>query len=58
MEIKIGDIVHLNSDLKRTILMTVNSNGASSSYLSCVWFGGYELKTATFNKAALTKIDK
>lgn len=58
MDLKIGDIVCLNSDVKRTILMTVNGSGTSTTTVVCFWFDGFDLKHGVFNKAALTKIDK
>jgi len=52
MEIKIGDIVYLKSDVDIDVLMTVNS-GAGGDFFKCVWFDGKDLKEGLFHKNSL-----
>jgi len=55
MELKIGDIVRLNSDIHAKVLMTINGyshNGDDFWY--CVWFNNNELIGGNFHKSALS----
>lgn len=60
---KIGDVVHLNSDVKHENLMTVeliykeavNSIGGVRIMVSCTFLLNSSIKSLTFNQDLLTK---
>jgi len=58
MKIKIGDIVRIKSDIDEKIIMTVNGlSRLGALYRNCVWFDGFELKTADFHEDALQIVE-
>ncbi|WP_343641009.1 hypothetical protein [Chryseobacterium sp.] len=53
MELQIGDVVYLNSDLNMNVLMTVSGKDGALFY--CTWFSGNDVKQHLFHKDSLTK---
>jgi len=55
-EIKLGDVVYLNSDPR--VRMTVQGASTVPDKVVCMWFHDLELRSGKFNKLALTKVVK
>lgn len=56
MELQIGDVVYLKSDVNVMVLMTINDNSVNGKdYWECVWFDRGEIKMFNFHKKALSK---
>ena len=56
MELQIGDVVYLNSDINVLNLMTINDHSVmGEDFWECIWFIEKELKIGNFNKKSLTK---
>lgn len=58
MELKIGDVVRLKSDIQENVLMTINDySSEGKSFWNCVWFSGSDLKFGSFHNNALLKLN-
>lgn len=58
MELKIGDVVRLKSDVDLRVLMTINGYSSDGKdYWHCVWFVGTEMKSGNFHKDALAIVN-
>lgn len=56
MDLKIGDVVSLKSDVNINVLMTINGySRIGDDYWYCIWFDGKDLKANDFHKDALQK---
>ncbi len=53
MELQIGDVVYLKSDINMNVLMTVS--GMEGVSLWCTWFSGNDVKYHQFHKDSLAK---
>lgn len=58
MELKIGDVVRLKSDVDVDVLMTINGHSSDGqNFWHCIWLLNKELRAGSFHKEALIKVD-
>lgn len=58
MQLKIGDVVRLKSDVNLNVLMTINGRSRDGEkYWFCVWFEGKDLKSGSLHEDALATVN-